>query len=714
MTTRTSKTVETTLQDSTRRARLSWSLMLFAGLLIGVLLVVGVTIGGGLNSIHKRAEDTTRATIPESVEQNRHALIAEQIAHYAEQVRFGREATSRERAFKSVSALSDELAAGVNPMLRPDVERAAELIREAFEAAQTAHSANSRIASKLVDAENLIGEIDDGLSAIMDDSAYRALELVEETDELLDAAQSGSAISSVRRVFGGVRETIGFNTASQQLLVALRALRNILLQVRTLDSRTALDAAESRFGALYKRLDVLVENLPRAGTAASDFEYLPEQVEQFASFNDIFELRRTAIESHTAANVQVEAALEILANLRENLSADAADKAISSVGEIAADAERIMTISIALMSVLGLVTVLAVVRVRQEALLPLSVASRALDGLRRGDFDVDIPRSRFEEFASIRESLHSFRNALADRERLEKEQAARKQEAEEEKRRIMLELANGLEGSVQAVASGVSAAAVQMETAASRMSTTADQTRSQAATAASASTEASASVEGVATAAEELSNSIEEILRQVDRSTQIANRAAGEAERTNSAVDGLVDAAREIGEVVELISEIAGKTNLLALNATIEAARAGEAGKGFAVVANEVKTLASQTAKATDQIGKRIEAMRGVTGEAADAIRKIADTIVEMNEISTTVASAMEEQGAATKEIARNAMAVTGSAKSSNESIGLVASAADDAGAAAGQVLGAAGDLSKQSRELKEAVEGFLSRIRAA
>ncbi len=666
--------------------------------------VVAFMIGARLFDIEQLARETQTATIPDSVRQNRHALEAEQLARYAELVLREIDDSARAEAADEARRLAAGLANDVDGPLRISVKEAARLIAETAAAADAASKRSQAIMARLADADNIIAEIDDSLAVIVDDSSYWMRETLGEST-------NGGIDENVRRE---IVDALRINTVSRELLTSLRSGRGILITAATIDNEAALDAAAERFKLMSDRLVILTQQLPLAGLGASDYEFLPDLMASFAEYADILDLRRTVIVEHRRAVEAKGRATAVLADIRESLSADAAAKASSSIGMIAEEAGAIMFVGTAMLLFLACLMMLAGVIGQREAVKPLVLASGALDGLSRGDLSVDIPESRFEEFASIRASLQSFRDALADRARLEGERATQEQRAEAEKRRVLLELAEGLEGSVRSVASGLSSAASEMEGAAERMSATAAQTRGQASAAAAASTQASNSVEEMAAAAEELSASIEEILGQVGRSTQIANRAAEEAGRTNSTVAGLVDAAQEIGEVVELISDIAGQTNLLALNATIEAARAGEAGKGFAVVAQEVKNLANQTAKATEQIGRRIAAMREITDAAAATIRQIGDTIVEINEISTTVASAMEEQGAATKEIAGTAMAVTGSAQSSAESIELVASAADDAGAATGQVQGAAEGLTRQSLELRQAIERFLERIRAA
>jgi len=267
---------------------------------------------------------------------------------------------------------------------------------------------------------------------------------------------------------------------------------------------------------------------------------------------------------------------------------------------------------------------------------------------------------------------------------------------------------------VSAVVKNVSAAATEMRSTAESMSATAEETSRQATTVAAAAEEATTNVQTVASASEEMSASINEINRQVAQSAEIAGKANAEAERTNSTVQGLADAAQKIGEVVDLISEIAEQTNLLALNATIEAARAGEAGKGFAVVASEVKNLANQTAKATEDIATQVSEMQSVTGDAVGAIRTIAETIGEINQIAETISTAVGEQGSATQEIAENTQQAASGTQQVSSNITGVTQASGETGAAAQEVLTAADELSKQAEALNGEIEVFIKNVRAA
>ncbi|MBR9970765.1 globin-coupled sensor protein [Magnetospirillum sulfuroxidans] len=273
--------------------------------------------------------------------------------------------------------------------------------------------------------------------------------------------------------------------------------------------------------------------------------------------------------------------------------------------------------------------------------------------------------------------------------------------------------ADGFERDVKGVVSEVAGAATQVEAAARAMAANAEETSVQSTTVAAAAEEATSNIQTVAAAAEELSSSIEEISRQVSHSASIASSAMEEADRTNEMVESLSEAAGKIGQVVSLINAIASQTNLLALNATIEAARAGEAGKGFAVVANEVKSLANQTAKATQEIGQQINAVQTATRDAVGAITDIARTIGQINDIAGSIAAAVEEQGAATAEIARNVQQAAMGTQEVTGTIARVSAAAYETGNTAREVLSAAASLAQNSHTLETQVNHFVSDIRA-
>ena len=345
---------------------------------------------------------------------------------------------------------------------------------------------------------------------------------------------------------------------------------------------------------------------------------------------------------------------------------------------------------------------------------PVRRMTDAMRALADGDKTVELPNvGRKDEIGQMAETVVVFRNNMMEAERLAAEQTAAN-EVKLRRAHAVDELTKGFESKVGHVVGALSSAATEMQSSAQAMTQTAEMTTQQATTVAASVEQASANVQTVASSAEELSASVREIGQQVEHSSKIASQAVIDADKTNATVEGLAKTAQRIGDVVQLIETIAGQTNLLALNATIEAARAGDAGKGFAVVASEVKSLASQTEKATEEIKAQISEIQGATGQTVEAIRSIGATIRQMSEIATTIASAVEEQGAATREIATNVHQAAQGTNDIATNIEGVSRVASETGAAATQVLGAAGELSRQAETLRHDVDDFLATVRAA
>ena len=386
--------------------------------------------------------------------------------------------------------------------------------------------------------------------------------------------------------------------------------------------------------------------------------------------------------------------------------------ASASIAAVRARTDTLMIGGVAAVLVILLVVGQLIARSISRPIAALAATTKALS---EGDLSVEVGgRSRCDEIGMMAQSLDVFRAAMIESRRLEDASKASEAEALVERRRARLELATTFESKVGGLVQSVSAAATEMEATAQVMTETAQQTATQSVGVASAAGQTSANVQTVAVATEELSSSIREISEQVAKSSTIAGRAAEEAKRTDATVQALAAGAQKIGDVVALINNIAGQTNLLALNATIEAARAGEAGRGFAVVATEVKALASQTAKATEEIAAQIDGIQAETQQVVAAIQTIGATIDEMNVIASGVAAAMEEQGAATQEIARNVQQAAQGTQVVTGNILDVKRGADETGSAASQVLMAAQELARHSEDLGREVDTFLSVVKTA
>jgi methyl-accepting chemotaxis protein len=481
-------------------------------------------------------------------------------------------------------------------------------------------------------------------------------------------------------------------------------------------------------------------------------------VEQFTAKTKSDNRRRLARETMDMIDVYAKAFVDIgrigieqdaivsnMTNYADVISKGIAESAKRKRGELlgiqtSADAtiDNSQTIEIALAFgalVLGLLFAFLIAR---SIVKPVKGLTAGMKELAAGNFGVVLPGlDRKDEVGEMARAVETFKIKAADKARLEAEErqaeeamraaekrnvaereAAERAEVEArlaaERKTAMHRLADAFEAAVGGIVETVSQASNELEAAAGTLTTTAETTQQLSTTVASASEQASANVQSVASSTEELTSSVNEISRQVAQSTSIADQAVKQAQATDARINALSHAATRIGDVVKLITAIAEQTNLLALNATIEAARAGAAGKGFAVVAQEVKALASQTAKATDEIAGQIAGMQNETMAAVSAIKEIGDTISHISEITATIAAAVEEQGAATGEIARN---VSEAAKGTSEvagTIGQVNHGAAETGTASSQVLASARQLAGESSRLKLEVDKFLATVRAA
>ncbi|MBK1656612.1 methyl-accepting chemotaxis protein [Paracraurococcus ruber] len=541
---------------------------------------------------------------------------------------------------------------------------------------------------------------------------------------LLATSALGSAVAGFLMLCSYEQQVVEAARAAEASRLAAKVDAHVLAVV--MDSRglyMSKDKAEAqRFSnGMRERLERLRSDLglwrplvPPAATEA--FGQLERAADEFIRYRS--ELLRIGIEEgaavaeRTGNNEQNRSSRQALNRAIEDSGKAAAVRGAELQAAATAAGQRLAWLLLGLTGVVVLVLGFGVVTVVQRSILaPLAAMTAHLGRMAAGDRQDPVPGTdRADEVGCMAVAAEQLRNGLRQADALAAEQAA-DHAARLARAERLAGLLRGFEAKVRHTVEVLAAAVAQLQGTARAMSGSAEGTLERAGAVAAAAEQTSANVQTVAAAAEELSASIAEITRQVSQSSKVAGQAVAEAKRTDEVVRGLAEGAQRIGEVMRLITTIAGQTNLLALNATIEAARAGEAGKGFAVVASEVKNLAAQTAKATEEIAAQVGAMQSATGDAVGAIQAIGTRIGEVSEIAAAIAAAVEEQGAATAEIARNVQQAASGTQSVSGAIGAVSRAAGEARTAAGAVASASEDLARQAQTLDQEVGGFLANV---
>ncbi|WP_456619351.1 MULTISPECIES: methyl-accepting chemotaxis protein [unclassified Bradyrhizobium] len=526
--------------------------------------------------------------------------------------------------------------------------------------------------------------------------------------KVVNADSSLAALLSLARTAQDLRVSAGSRAAT--LSPALSARRPL-----TAAEFSLMDRMQGRVEADRERIEAGIDQLGNPSRIAAAFKAAMESYFGKAAAAVDTEMPAARSDGKYGINADdlakvIVPAIQMFYGVRDAALAEASERAS------AARDGALAMLALAGVAVLALLGTLAGVTMmlRSRVVRPLSRLADVIGALAAGQHEVEIPASgRDDEIGQVAGSLRHFKDSLIAQKAAD-EAAAIEADAKARRSQRMDQIARDFEAMIGDVINTVSSASSELEASAGTLTSAAEQSEQVTATVAAASEQASTNVQTVAAAAEEMASSVDEISRQVQDSARIAGEAVQQAGRTNDHVGELARAAGRIGDVVELISQIAGQTNLLALNATIEAARAGEAGRGFAVVASEVKALAEQTAKATGEISQQITGIQTATEDSVGAIKAIGDTITRMSEIASAIASAVEQQGAATREISRNVQQAARGTQQVSASIVDVQRGASQTGSASSNVLASAKSLSGESSRLKVEVGKFLDAIRAA
>ena len=611
-----------------------------------------------------------------------------QVTRYRGLVReyvFSNDEATGAAAVKEGEALRQLIASGLAKIINPDRHR---LLEDSAKQAESYAANFERVRAMNLEQEKLETDVLDPVGQQMTDGFTAIITGANKAAaaDLLPLAIEGRRLSLLARLDVNKRLGRHDEAAAKSAAQTFETLRHTLAQIDAATKGTDVNAPAA---AETKLIDTYQAAFTRAASLDSDQITLVNGVMKEAGTT----LGENAVKARDS-------------NLAEQAVTERAAQSVTGNGK-----SLVMWLGFAGLAA-GMVLAWLIGRGISRPVVRMCAAMRALAG---GDKTVEIPGvGRKDEIGQMANTVQVFKNNMIEADRLREETERNKADAEKERKTGMLRLADTFEAGIKGVVNSVASQATEMQSSAQAMTQTAEQATHQATAVAASVEEASANVQTVASSAEELSASVREIGQQVEHSSKIAGQAVIEADKTNATVEGLAKTAQRIGDVVQLIETIAGQTNLLALNATIEAARAGDAGKGFAVVASEVKSLANQTAKATEEIRAQISEIQGSTGQTVEAIRSIGTTIRQMSEIATTIASAVEEQGAATREIASNVHQAAQGTSDIATNIEGVSRAASDTGAAATQVLGAAGELSKQAETLRRDVDEFLATVRAA
>ena len=654
-------------------------------------------------------------SLPEITRASKVVRAAGEAAAAAPRLLAATDSTEREHALKILVAARQELTQTIGAL---GVEDAARLNKTADRMLENLN----RLTQSVSERQTIAASRDALVVSLRKSHQKLAEKLSPMADDAGFTLTIGLETAADKKDLGLVQKTLAAladsELASLQAILELRAESNLILGilVEAADLRSAdlLPPVKDRFTSTAR-------HLARAAAALKDSEtskLVDELVRIGNDSGNVFELKQRELSAaKTGANVVTENRALAQEFEKEVASLETRSEAAAATAVRESEAEirqgRIILICLALVS-LATALVIGWHYAGRGVVRRLVRLQNSMKSIAAGDLDVEIATSGSDEIADMAEALQVFKGKMLESNRLRAERSETEKQARAQRTAEMQKLADEFEAAVGEIVRTVSSAAMELEASATTLTRNAEETQQLSGKVEAASEEASSNVKSVAAATEEMAASIAEISRQVQESNRIAGEAVKQAEVTDARINELSKAALRIGDVVNLITTIAEQTNLLALNATIEAARAGESGRGFAVVAQEVKALAAQTAKATNEISSQIAGMQVATQDSVLAIKQIGTTIGRISEIAAMIAASVDQQGGATQEIARNVEQAAQGTSEVATNIVDVNKGARGTGSASAQVLSSAQSLSGESNRLKLEVGRFLDTVRAA
>ena len=667
------------------------------------------------DSLGRSLAVVTEKSLPEITRASKVVRAADQVAAAAPRLLAATDAAEREHALKALTAARQELTQTIGALAAADaagLNKTADRIFANLDRLMQSISERQTIAASrgalVAGLRKLHQKLAEKLAPMADDAGFTLT-------MGLQTAADNKDLEVVQKTLAALADN---ELASLQAILDLRAESNlilgILVEAADLPSADLLPPVKDRFSATAGRL-------AKAAAAFKDGEtskLVDELVKTGKDGGNIFDLKqKELVTAKTGANVvsenqtlarQFETEVAALGTRSEAAAAAAVHE---SEAEIARG--RIILISLAVVS-LGTALVIGWYYVGRGVVRRLVHLQHSMKSIAAGDLKTEIATGGSDEIAEMAGALQVFKDNMLESNRLRSERREADKKVHDQRKAEMRKLADEFEAAVGEIVQAVSSASTELEASATTLTTTAAHTQQLSGRVEAASQEASSNVKSVAAATEEMTASIAEIGQRVQESNRIASEAVSQAQITDARINELSKAAIRIGDVVNLITTIAEQTNLLALNATIEAARAGDSGRGFAVVAQEVKALAAQTAKATNEISSQIAGMQVATQDSVGAIKQIGATIGRISEIAAMIAAAVDQQSGATQEIARNVdQAAQGTSEVASNIVD-VNQGARETGSASAQVLSSAQSLSGESNRLKLEVGRFLDTVRAA